>query len=245
MVRILDKMKAEEYTKDLFILLQEMLKEKEKVLRLRFIKRIPTNKLVDLCLHFDYMVWTLSVKDKNGVTVWDRMKDYADPDRHRIWYDTIELGWIFKVPDIKKRLARCKSFEELQRIHDRWAITLSGNYATRQVEQYYQEYGTYSFPPPPLPGNADIEPISTMMELLEEGADMQHCVGSYEEKVLNGDCYIYRVLWPQRATLEISNTGGMFRICQLKLVHNGEPAPETWMKVQQWLVAAKEMSKVA
>jgi hypothetical protein len=244
MVRTLGKIKLDEYTQDLFTNLQELFKDPAKVSRLRFVKRFPVNAVRNLYFHFDYMVWALSTVDKSGDTVWDTMKDKVGTNGCSIWADTMGLGKNLRVPDTEKQLARCKSFEELQHIHDRWAKTFSSEGPTL-VKQFFQDHGTYSFPPPSLPGNADIEPITTVTELLEEGSYMQHCAGSYAEKVMNGECYIYRVLWPQRATLEISNTGGMFRICQLKLAHNEEPAVETWKNVRQWLIAAQQASYAA
>lgn len=238
MVRSIGRMKADDYTQDLFFNLQKILIDKEKVSRLRLIKKVPASEMRNLCLRFDYMAWALSGEDKNGVTVWDKMGDNVGTNGYRIWTDTMGLGRNLRIPDTEKRLARCKSFEELQHIHDRWSRTLSRDRAVRLTGEFFEKYGTSSFPQPPLPGNADIVPVITIKELLEEGADMHHCVGSYAERVMTGESYIYRVLRPQRATLEISDTGDMHHICQLKLAQNGEPSPETWAKVRYWFASA-------
>jgi hypothetical protein len=245
MVRILGKMRADEYTQVLFVILQNLLRDKEKVSRLRFFRKVPTNEIGNLLLRFDYMAWALSTSNKNGVAVWDAMGDNAATKGYGIWSDTFGLGMDLDLRDTKRRLARCKSFEALQHIHDRWSRTLSRDRAVRRAEEFYEKHGTYSFPSPPFPGDADIVPVTTITDLLNEGAEMHNCVGSYAEKVMSGECFIYRVLRPQRATLEISDTGDMHHICQLKLAHNGEPAAETWAKVRYWFAMAIQVSYAA
>jgi len=116
---------------------------------------------------------------------------------------------------------------------------------TKRIDQFFIDYGTYSFPPPPLPGDADIVPITTIKDLQDEGAIMHNCVGSYTEKVQTGECFIYRVIRPQRATLEISDTGDMHHICHLKLADNEEPSAETWEKVRFWFASAIQVSYAA
>jgi hypothetical protein len=115
---------------------------------------------------------------------------------------------------------------------------LSRDHALSRIERFFQDHGTHTFPSPPLPGNADIVPITTIKELLDEGAVMHNCVGSYAEKVMSGECFIYRVLRPQRATLEVSDTGDMHHIRQLKLARNEEPSADTWAKVRFWFASA-------
>jgi hypothetical protein len=53
-----------------------------------------------------------------------------------------------------------------------------------------------------------------------------------------GRAYIYRVLAPQRATLEIQLTGDKPKIGQLKLARNRNPDPATVAAVRAWLKAA-------
>jgi hypothetical protein len=60
-------------------------------------------------------------------------------------------------------------------------------------------------PPPPLPGVAGrIIPLRSQSELLAEGREQKNCVAGYTARVVAGQCYIYKVLYPARATLSIS-----------------------------------------
>lgn len=66
---------------------------------------------------------------------------------------------------------------------------------------------------------------------------MHHCVGSYSQTVLKGNCYIYKVLNPQRATLELVRQAKSWRIGQLALHCNNSPSQATRLAVQDWLLA--------
>jgi hypothetical protein len=90
------------------------------------------------------------------------------------------------------------------------------------------------FPPPPLPGTDTIVPITTVAELDAEGRSQHHCVAGYAASVLAGDRYIYRVLAPERATLEIGLDGGAPVLRQLNLSHNRMPSAATVTAVRRW-----------
>jgi hypothetical protein len=72
------------------------------------------------------------------------------------------------------------------------------------------------FPPPPYAGTADLEPIRTLKELVEEGEQMRHCVASYADRIAGGSYYVYRVLKPIRATLAISWHGNRWMASELQ-----------------------------
>jgi hypothetical protein len=96
------------------------------------------------------------------------------------------------------------------------------------------------FPPPPLPGNEVIQPLRSEEELVEEGRLMGHCVASYAAEVRSGRSYIYRVVSPERATLEIQWRGGVPVVAQFNLARNREPSEKSWRAVQNWLAEYNE-----
>ena len=92
------------------------------------------------------------------------------------------------------------------------------------------------FPPPPVPGNEHIQPLTTPAMLQEEGKAMHHCVGSYSGVVRTGKRYVYRILKPARATVEISKAdNGTWDIHQLKSYCNASPSLEVFEMVREWL----------
>ncbi len=91
------------------------------------------------------------------------------------------------------------------------------------------------FPNPPLAGNEQVTPITNTVELRQEGIEQHNCVGSYAEKIQKGRCSIYRVLWPERATLSISKgPDGCWEIQQLQLSYNRAVSQDTRQFVQGW-----------
>jgi hypothetical protein len=92
-----------------------------------------------------------------------------------------------------------------------------------------------TFRKPPIPGNDDIFPVLTFEDLLAEGKLMHHCVGGYVNKINSGSTYIYRVLRPERATLEITGHGRHARIGEFRKLYNQSPSSKTYLTVMNWL----------
>ena len=71
---------------------------------------------------------------------------------------------------------------------------------------------------------------------------MRHCVISYAQKMAAGKCSIYKILSPERATLEIDTRGDTPKIEQIKLYRNGRPASRTLEAVEKWFTMNLENS---
>jgi len=83
----------------------------------------------------------------------------------------------------------------------------------------------YLMPDAPAPVSIGIERLQSLAELICEGEEMSHCVGSmhYLLRAVNGEVAIYRVTSPVRATLALSNKGqGYWTIEDIKGPHNAE-----------------------
>jgi hypothetical protein len=92
------------------------------------------------------------------------------------------------------------------------------------------------FPQPPLPGTAEIVPIRTCVDLIEEGRTQNNYVATYAERIHYRRTFIYRVLKPERATLSIiPGEDGDWEISELKARGNTPGSPKTERCVQSWL----------
>jgi hypothetical protein len=86
----------------------------------------------------------------------------------------------------------------------------------------YKEFGE-----PPLMNTAHLE---------EEGRMQHNCVGGHGPLIEGGDCYVYRVTSPERATLSIEKCpDGCWRIQELLLARNEPVRVETWNIVEKWI----------
>ena len=145
----------------------------------------------------------------------------------RLWRDISGLGDLLNM-DSGTSLNRCDSMESLQNLHDQWTRTFNQMKSSVNDSQVL-------FPPAPIKGNQSIVQILNLEELKEEGRKMHHCVGSYSRKVIEGRSYIFKVLQPERATLEIKISGKDIRIVQFKCAYNKAPSENAVIAVVGWL----------
>ncbi len=93
---------------------------------------------------------------------------------------------------------------------------------------------TRRFPSPPLPGNTDIIPITCPAELVREGEEQSNCVASYLTDILNGTVYIYRMIRPERATLEVFQCEEGWELGEIAGPANSQVGAESMEAVQRW-----------
>ncbi len=130
----------------------------------------------------------------------------------------------------ERQVLAMKSAFQIRNLHDKIARDLS----KRERETIIAHYGE-NFPPSPLKETKDIEYISNVGDLIEEGLVMRHCVGEFVYQALRGDVFIYRVHAPERATMAVQRSAdGAFRIEQVKLYRNGKAAKETCIALNRW-----------
>ena len=116
------------------------------------------------------------------------------------------------------RIGPIQSLRQLQAIHDELADA-----DRMQWQNEGEERRNCAFGPPPFAGTENIRPILSTDDLYREGEAMAHCVGSYADQVLRGSSYVYQVLEPVRATLEIrcDPSSGRWFASQLRGMRNG------------------------
>lgn len=144
------------------------------------------------------------------------------------WSDALNLARLLRIEDAEVALNRCLSFEEVKVVHDRWTEKL--NRSRTLLTQ-----GGIQFPEPPFEGTNAIVAITTEHDLIAEGRLMHHCVASYVEAIRTGKSYVYRILHPERATLELRLKGDRAYVRQIALAYNQKPSETTMLAVNKWL----------
>jgi hypothetical protein len=130
-----------------------------------------------------------------------------------------------------------RSRDQLDRLHDR-CVERMGRPDLRRIDRL-------PFPEPPLPLSPDIElePLRTESALLEEGKVQRNCVGAYGSLVLRGGVYVYRMFWPERATLSVGLLeSGKWGLREIKSIGNGSVSVATVSAVLEWIRFAGSLS---
>lgn len=103
-------------------------------------------------------------------------------------------------------------------------------------EDSFADLKSVLFPAPPYPGTDSIIPVTNLQMLREEGEVQHNCVAMYDQEVMCGHQYIYRVLAPERATLAIVEApSGGWLIEEIKGSCNEDVSKETKQAVREWL----------
>ena len=143
-----------------------------------------------------------------------------------VWQEFRDTARMFRSLYPDRPLPLLRNLGSMSRLHDK----LTEDYLKRR-------FGDIVFTPP-VPGNADIIPLTTFDMLCDEGHQQHNCVASYIDDVLGGHSFIYRVLLPQRCTLELAQRDGAWIAVQLRTAYNGTPSQETKDAVNCWLAEA-------
>lgn len=163
---------------------------------------------------------------------------------HRRWQqigDILRMTEVLKVEADKGSVLDKMTAHKIGRIHDGLIVETRKNNRESYFKGILEKYGSIMFPAPPLKGNEFIIPIRDAGELYDEGTWMHHCVSSYVGAIMQKHCYVYAVIKPQRATLEIrldresGNLTSNPALGQLKLKRNILPSRETLSLVNSWL----------
>jgi hypothetical protein len=122
-----------------------------------------------------------------------------------------------------------QSKEHLRRVHDELTVEFS-----RRVPA---GLAAFRFPRPPIAGVANfIFPIRNAADLTEEGRLQSNCVATYAKRVESGEAFIYRVLYPERATLSVVRAEGRtWARGELKAAGNSPVSAATEKFVSNWL----------
>lgn len=142
--------------------------------------------------------------------------------------------------DLRRALGSLRTLDDLRALHDRLAVRIHALDDGRRALGFEARWGTTAVPPPPLPGTEAIVPITSFTALAQEGRAMGHCVGSYGDRVMSGKSYIYQVLQPERATLELLlSAEGPPLIGQLVIEGNRSTSQSTRDAVTRWVAGSR------
>lgn len=148
------------------------------------------------------------------------------------WEDSLLHAGEFEMDDVIQQLHQLQSDREL------WSIRtkLEQRYALRRV--LFDRLGDdaiRSFPDPPLKGDDFLQPILNTEELLEEEVTMGTEILWEVEKLISGEEYAYKFLWPRRGSVLLKQTAGSWELKSVMLRGWEEPPATVRELVLQWI----------
>lgn len=153
----------------------------------------------------------------------------CQPEFRRIFDDVLRM-----IEDVSQ-LQNCATTAALQRLHDNLVEELNESRGTKLIRDPMGN--PRPIPPAPLQSAYSIEPITEQIELIKEGREMRHCIASHLFSVVSGDYAVYRMLEPERLTIEIVVTD--WGQCYLKEVRgkgNRLPTAKSMEIIEKWFL---------
>ncbi|MBK1885613.1 PcfJ domain-containing protein [Marinobacter sp. DY40_1A1] len=136
-----------------------------------------------------------------------------------------------------QRLRHVRSRDALQDLHDRlvgWFNNL-GSEGKRKAQAAALEQRHGEYPAAPIPAIEGIEPLTSWLELLEEGVAMRHCVGSYDQRVADREVFIYRMIHPERLTISLAYQNNRWIVSEVRGSRNANPPTRAMDYIRRWV----------
>jgi len=184
----------------------------------------------------DFALWIA----RNVLKIGNRIRPVIESLRDvRDWVDEVKRE---RPRCITRRFSPDMSWATVQRENSLWHEAIAKCKSSRS---------RYKIPAPWLPtGHANgfrIVPLDSAKKLWKEGSVMHHCVGSYDQRVAKGVCYIYSVRQGNEriATVELVRINGQIRSAQIRGRRNAQPSKEVSTAVRKWLSETNLMRNAA
>lgn len=149
--------------------------------------------------------------------------------------DTLNLagGNLRQIGEVDSRLALQELHDRLVNRFNRGSGKDSATDRAAAAEELAEEHGDY--PRAPIDVIEGIESLNSWLELLEEGATMRHCVGSYDVHIALGQVFIYRMMTPERLTISLEYRTNNWVVGEVRGHCNANPSPYALDIVRRWI----------
>ena len=202
--------------------------------------RIPQSLISTIIIN-ESMVLSRVLSSANEIAVTKSSREYV-ADIVQLWKDTVNLGNLMGGgKEITNTLNRIQNLTQLQKLHDKWVNSLN----THKINEFMlTPEASTSFHFPFFIPDPHIQQIKNYRELFNEGKYMRNCIffSRFEHANDGRHCY-FRVLHPQRCSLEVIKVDNKWVMSELKARDNIEPVDETIGYVSRWLSQSNKINK--
>lgn len=153
-------------------------------------------------------------------------------------FDEFHIGHIIGDLTTRRELNGYEVWPYRNRIHS-WEQLLSAyDRFLRKVNHVPER-----FSPPPIPGiqtdDLRIEPIQSRTALENEASEQENCISTYLAQIYQRECFAYRLLKPERATVLVDRRSGRWSVAEAMLAANARQVEsKTWRLLSDWAMTA-------
>lgn len=203
---------------------------------LQFIRReLSLAGSVNLLRHVPHIgMATFVLLAEHRTIAWPGLLNMVDPQAARAGHGTLTrlLSDTRNLGATQRQLEKTQSLAQLHELHDKLVQRFNRQSLEQKSIALQVAFGAY--PAAPLPGTDNIQPLTSWLDLLEEGARMHHCVGSYANSVHQGKNFVYRITAPERLTLALSKHSHGWEVSEVRGFANSQPSEESMQHIRQW-----------
>jgi len=164
---------------------------------------------------------------KNHIAVKNKILEETIYDLSVLFRDTILLGEAIEINNLKFVIEKIETQDQLNILHDKWL--------KRSFNKKNLNNNGIFFPPPPILGNSEIIPLITEQELFLEGKELNHCVYTCKKMIVDGYVFIYKMIKPERCTIEIIILDNSIFIGQIYKHSNVKVLISTERIIKKWV----------
>lgn len=230
-VKLFARLSPDACANDLFFMLRKQLRESPELLRqLSFFPQHNSTSVLVICskLRPRFSYHALSEIAAQGPS------GYEADIRYKI-LDIQRMRGVLEAYGIPQPEYFIRSLRDINALHDELVEAL--NKLLHVPDQPY--------PAAPLEdvqrGFLRIENIRGSDALQQEGRELRHCIFSYHDSILRGDCHVARMLLPERLTILYRGAyddlrgGRELELVDARGLCNAKPLPGSLQLIQQWL----------
>jgi hypothetical protein len=169
---------------------------------------------------------------------------FMDPGVHQLavdepYFGEFHLGHILSDLSNRREIKGLDPWPYRNRIHTWEQLLNAYDRFLRKNNTVPERYGA-----PPIPefknDEFHIEALTSRTAIQGEAAQMSNCIQNYEIQIYHGECYAYKLLKPERATVLIDRRSGQWSITEAMLEANTRQVSScTWNLLTDWVMNAQ------
>ena len=148
----------------------------------------------------DYRVFDILVRHPELIASSIMLKYDADTWQYKTEARFLQIKSLAQslgeIEACKKQLNKCQNHLQVEKVYNKLI-------KKRRFKNMLRNLPENNFPKPPVEGNDWIVPLCGSRDLALEAQEMKHCARAYENAIIKGTYFIYKVLTPERATLGV------------------------------------------